>query len=85
MNILLTNTGRRTYFIDFLNEIKKSYNLSIHVSDSDFKSASFCSKKLKKIHITPKVVKNEKKYLKSIIQIVKSSKINLITTLIQLC
>ena len=81
MNILLTNAGRRTYFIDFLKEIKKKDNLSIHVSDSDFKSAALCNKEIKKIHITPKVLRNEKKYLQSIIKLVKRSKINLIIPL----
>ena len=63
MNILLTNVGRRTYFIDFLNDLKKKDNLSIHVSDCDFKSAALYNKEIKKIHITPEVLKNEKKIL----------------------
>ena len=81
MNILLTNVGRRTYFIDFLNDLKKKDNLSIHVSDCDFKSAALYNKEIKKIHITPEVLKNEKKYLQSIIKLVKRSKINLIIPL----
>ncbi len=81
MNILLTNVGRRTYFIDFLKEIKKKENISIHVCDSDLKSAAFYNNAIKKIHITPRVIKNERKYLSSIIKLVKKSKINLIIPL----
>ena len=84
MNILLTNVGRRTYFIDFLSDIAKKRKLSIHVSDCDFKSAALYTKTSKQIHITPQVVNNEKKYLKAVFKIVKKSKISLIIPLTDL-
>ena len=36
MNILVTNPGRRIYFINFLLELKKKYkSINIHISDCD--------------------------------------------------
>jgi len=81
MNILLTNAGRRTYFIDFLSEIKKREKLVIHVADSDKNSAAFYTNVKKKVHLTPKVIRNEKNYLSSILNLVKKSKISLIIPL----
>ena len=33
MRILLTNTGRRTYLINFFLDVRKKYNLKIFISD----------------------------------------------------
>ena len=82
MNILFTNVGRRTYIIEYALAEKKNYkNLEIHVAENDKSSAAINSDKRLKIHRTPLVLKNKKKYLKSLFKIVKKNKINLIIPL----
>ena len=83
MKILLTNVGRRTYFIDFLEKIKKNYlkNLEIHLSDCSKLSASFYNRRNIKIHITPKATGNKNTYFKSILNIVKKNKIKILIPL----
>ena len=39
MNILLTNVGRRTYFIDFLNDLKKTLYFLRNVRRGSVKSS----------------------------------------------
>ena len=78
MNVLLTNTGRRTYFIDFCLDLKKEYKkLNVHVCDNNIYSPTLNFKNIKK-HVTPKVREGEEKYISAIISIVKRNKINLI-------
>ena len=49
MNILLTNAGRKSYFIDYFNELKiRDIKLNIFVSDCEKSTASFHSNKNKK-------------------------------------
>jgi len=81
VNILLTNVGRRTYFVDFLLEINKKENIKIHLSDCDLRTPSFYHNKKCKTHITPKVKNNKSNYLSSLIKLVKTNKINLIIPL----
>lgn len=84
MNILLTNSGRRTYFLEFLVKLKKKIsNLKIHVCDSNCNSSTFSFKNVKK-HITPRVSTNSKKYIESIIKIVRKNKIGLLIPLTDL-
>ena len=83
MDILLTNTGRRTYFIKYLISLTKYYKkLKIHVSDSNIISPAlnFNSKKIKK-HLLPKIRNNKEKYLNKLINVVKKNKIRLIIPL----
>ena len=66
MNILLTNSGRRTYFINFLIELKKKIkSINIHICDCNEKSATFGIKNINK-HKTPPVKKNGKKYISNL-------------------
>ena len=81
MNILLTNVGRRTYFINFLIDLKKEENLTIHLSDCDKNSAAFYPKKKTKFHLTCRVKSNRKRYIKDILKITKENNINLIIPL----
>ena len=85
MRILITNPGRKNYFINFLLEIKRKYlkNLKIHLSDADVNSSTFNMNLFVKTHVTPKC-KNKKKYFNSIIKIVKKNKIDLIIPLTDL-
>ena len=81
MDILLTNSGRRTYYINFFLELKKKLNsIKIHICDCNKKCATFGIKNVKK-HITPAVKKNSKKYISSLISIVKKNNIKLIIPL----
>lgn len=81
LNVLLTNSGRRTYFIKYLINLRKSIkNLKIHVSDCNKYCSTFGIKNIKK-HLTPEVIKNKKKYIKKLFSIVKKNKINIIIPL----
>ncbi len=81
MNILLTNSGRRTYFINFLIELKKKIkSINIHICDCNEKSATFGIKNINK-HKTPPVKKNGKKYISNLVSLVKNNKIKLIIPL----
>lgn len=78
MNILITNIGRRTYFIDFLKEIKKKYRkIKIFVSDSNKYSAGMLTDSDVKKIVTPQALE-KKKYIKSLLEISKKLKIRLI-------
>ena len=81
MNILLTNVGRRTYFVNFLADLIKEENLTIHLSDCYKNSAAFYPKKKTKFHLTCRVKSNKKRYIKDILKITKENNINLIIPL----
>ena len=57
IKILFSNSGRRTYLIDYCFElIKKGYKLDIYASDTSYVTSSFfANQKVKKI-ITPEVI-----------------------------
>jgi len=79
MRVLITNPGRKNYFINFLLDIKKNFikNLNIHIADIDSNCSTFHMNKLIKTHILP-TFKNKKKYVNSIKKIIKKEKIKLI-------
>ncbi len=76
MNILTTNTGRRSYFVRFLIQEKKKFS-NIFVGDNNIYNSSMNITNSKKIKL-PLVSEGEKKYLKSLLSCVKKKKINLI-------
>ncbi len=83
INILITNPGRRVYFIEFLKKIKlPSIKINIFCADNNqfAPSININAKSLHKI-VIPKVVSGRKKYLKKILEIVKKKKIDLIIPL----
>lgn len=81
MNILVTNPGKRIYFIEFLIDLKKRYkNINIHVSDCSPSLPTMNIKKVKS-HLISEVRSGKKKYRKKIYQIAKNNKINLILPL----
>ena len=83
MNILLTNSGRRTYLINFLFALKKKYrSLRIFVSDSDINSSTLLSNKIYKSFKTTRLSKNKTKYKDEIINICKKNKIDILIPLI---
>ncbi len=78
MNILITNVGRRDYFIDFLIKLKKKIKkLNIYICDNNI---NIFKKNIKKVTYieTCKVSENKNKYLKQIKNIVTKFKIELI-------
>jgi carbamoyl-phosphate synthase large subunit len=78
MNILLTNTGRRTYFIEYMLNLKIN-NLKIFITDTNKNVPTFfISKKIKKI-LT--IGSKKKDYINQIIQIVKRNKIDVVIPL----
>ena len=78
MNILITNIGRRTYLVDFLQDLKKKYKkIKIFVSDpNQHASGMMFNDNVKKIK-TPKS-KHKQIYIKKLIGISKKNKIELI-------
>lgn len=81
MNILLTNVGRRTYFVDYLNYIKKNkFNLKIFISDRTKKVASFFTDH-DYFLVTPSVINNYKKYIEKLYSLSVKYKINMIIPL----
>ena len=53
MNILITNIGRRVYFVDFLMVLKKNFkNFNIHLANND-KFSSIINYKKTKINKIP--------------------------------
>ena len=85
IKVLLTNTGRRTYFLDFISKIKIVKNsLDIHISDCTNLTSSFYSnKKINKL-VTPPVKKNGKKYISILASYCKKNKINFLIPLTDL-
>ena len=71
MNILFTNSGRRTYILDYALRIS---NITIHFSETDKYAPVTFYKNVKK-HFTTKVNNNHKKYLSQILKIVIKEKI----------
>jgi carbamoyl-phosphate synthase large subunit len=64
LNILFTNIGRRTYLIEFANELKKSgYELNIFVADCSIDTAGFWVDNSVKKLITPRLDDSELDYL----------------------
>ncbi len=81
MNLLLTNIGRRTYFIDFLLEINEEYNLQIYLTDTSQNTAGFwVSDKVNRL-ITTRVSGNEDLYLEDLLTICKENNIDIIIPL----
>ena len=78
MNILLTNTGRRTYFIEYMLNLKIN-NLKIFITDTNKNVPTFFfSKKIRKI-LT--IESKKKNYINQIIKIVKKNKIDVVIPL----
>ena len=72
MNILTTNTGRRSYFVRFLIQEKKKFS-NIFVGDNNIYNSSMNITNSKKIKL-PLVSEGEKRYLKSLLSCVKKKK-----------
>ena len=65
MNILFTNIGRHTYFVDYALELKRSgYPIHIFVSDTSVETASFWFSEEVTQLLTPRVSGNELQYIK---------------------
>lgn len=71
MNVLFTNSGRRTYILDYATRIS---GINIHVTESDEYTPIALYKGVKK-HFTVKVNKDHKKYLLQVLKIVIKEKI----------
>ena len=81
MRILLTNVGRRTYFIDYLNDlIKNNKDIEIYISDRTKKVASY-NTNISKFLVLPKVIGNHKNYIKILLKKCYENKIDLIVPL----
>ena len=85
IKVLLTNVGRRTYFIKYFNDlIKLGYPLKIYLSDMSMDTASFyVNKNFKKV-IFPEVSLSRKNYVKKVMTFCKKKKINLVLPLTDL-
>ena len=82
MNILFTNVGRRTYFIEFLRDLlNEEKKLNIHLSDCVKETSSFCIDDRFKFHITSPVNLDKEKYIDQILHLVDKNKINLVIPL----
>jgi carbamoyl-phosphate synthase large subunit len=79
INLLLTNVGRKIYFLNFIKKI--DLNIKIHISDCNPINASFAFDKNVKKHLVIKSSLNSKRYLYDIINIVKKNKINILIPL----
>ena len=78
MRILVTNIGRRVYFVKFLLELKKYFkNLKIFLTDNNSDISALKIKGVSKIR-TPKVEQGKTKYLKNLFQIIRKNKISLL-------
>lgn len=82
IKILLTNVGRRTYFVNFLIDlIKENYPIEIHLSDTSLFTAAMHVSDLTKNHILPSVQHNPSIYLNELVRLVEKYKINCILPL----
>jgi carbamoyl-phosphate synthase large subunit len=64
VNILFTNIGRRTYFVDYALELKRSgYPIRIFVSDTSMETAGFWVSSEVTQLLTPRVSGNEQRYI----------------------
>lgn len=80
INILLTNSGRRDYFIDFLSHIKK-YKVKIFCTDTEKNVPTFSKKNVYKFFITKKAQQFTSHYKNLIKNIIINNKINLVIPL----
>ena len=81
MRILLTNVGRRTYFIEYLNDlIKKNIDIEIFVSDRTMRVASRFAN-ISKFLVLPKVIGNHNNYINSLLKKCYENKIDFIIPL----
>ncbi len=81
MRILLTNVGRRTYFIEYLNDlIKKNIDIEIFVSDRTTRVASRFAN-ISKFLVLPKVIGNHNNYINSLLKKCYENKIDFIIPL----
>lgn len=83
MKILLSNSGRRAYLVNYLLDLKKNYNkkIKIFVSDTSINRSSFwVSRNVKQI-ITPRVSGNENKFIIELFKECLKNKIDLIIPL----
>ena len=78
MNILVTNIGRRVYFVDFLVKLRRNLKIKkIFVSDNNKHVSGMNVKNTISVK-TSQVNEGLQKYIKSILNIVKKNKIRLI-------
>jgi len=78
MNLLVTNIGRRSYFVNFLVDLKKKKkNLKIFLADHDIGAAGMNIENTIKLKI-PLVSEGESKYFSAIKRIISNFKINLL-------
>src|SRR6056300_781077 len=83
MNILLTNSGRRTYIVEYLFKLKDTYDkkINVYVSDTTSNVASFWVDKRSRQFINPRVDNNKKYYLEVLFEKCLIHKIDLIIPL----
>jgi len=79
INLLLTNVGRKIYFLNFVKKINP--NIKIHISDCNINNAAFAADKNLKKYLVSESTSRPKKYLRDIINIVKKNKINILIPL----
>ena len=86
MNVLITNSGRKNYFIEFLLDIKKNNlkSLKIHISNSNKNCSTFHMKKKLNCHILSPYIEGKNKYLRKLSNTVKKNKIDIIIPLTDL-
>ena len=80
INILLTNSGRRDYFIDFLSHIKK-YKVKIFCTDTEKNVPTISKKNVYKFFITKKAQQFKYHYKNLIKNLIINNKINLVIPL----
>ena len=82
MNILFTNAGRRTYFIEFAIQIVKSnQKIKIYVSDCDSSAPTLNLSTAIKNILTPRVISNEDEYYSFLKSFIFENKIDLLIPL----
>jgi len=79
INLLLTNVGRKIYFLNFVKKINP--NIKIHISDCNINNAAFAADKNINKYLVSESTSRPKKYLRDIINIVKKNKINILIPL----
>ena len=82
MNILFTNVGRRTYFIEFLVDlVEKDKNIKIHLTDCVKDTPCFWIDNRFEFHLTTPVNKNVDTYIKQIKNLIIEYQIQLVIPL----
>ena len=84
MKVLLSNVGRRTYFVNYLLQLKEKYQLEIILTDTSKNTAGFWvqdSKNVIKKYILPKVTENVINYIEKLKKLCKSEKVDLLIPL----